>query len=41
VVRWANEPGPWLEMRYRRVTTGVDLDEPLRRARAAIAAARA
>lgn len=39
-VRWADEPGPWLKMRFERVTTGVDLDEPLGRARAAIAAAR-
>lgn len=38
VVRWADEPGPWLKVRFERVTTGVDLDEPLTRARAAIAA---
>lgn len=40
MVRWADEQGPWLEMRYERVTTDVDLDEPMKRARTAIAAAR-
>lgn len=40
-VRWADEPGPWLEMRFERVTIGVDLEEPLTRARSAIAAASA
>ena len=41
LVRWADEPGPWLKVRFRRVSTGVDLDEPLGRARRAIAVARA
>jgi hypothetical protein len=41
MVRWADEPGPWLELRFERVTIGVDLDEPLTRARAAIATASA
>ncbi|HJS27067.1 MAG TPA: DUF6544 family protein [Actinomycetota bacterium] len=40
-VRWADEPGPWLELRFERVTIGVDLEEPLMRARSAIAAASA
>ena len=39
LVRWADERGPWLMMRFERVTLGVELDEPLTRARAAIAAA--
>jgi hypothetical protein len=41
MVRWADEPGPWLELRFERVIIGVDLDEPLTRARAAIATASA
>lgn len=40
VVTWADEPGPWLRMRIEQVTTGEDIEEPLARARAAIAAAR-
>jgi hypothetical protein len=39
MVRWADEPGPWLKLRFERVTIGVDLDEPLTRARTAIATA--
>ena len=41
LVRWADEPGPWLKVWFQRVSAGVDLDEPLGRARRAIAAARA
>ena len=40
-IRWADEPGPWLKLRFERVTIGVDLDEPLTRARTAIATASA
>jgi len=40
VVTWADDPGPWLRMRFEQVTTGEDIEEPLARARAAIAAAR-
>lgn len=39
IVRWADEPGPWLDLRYERVITGVDVDEALARARRAIARA--
>jgi len=39
-VTWADEPGPWLKMRFSRVTTGDPLEEPIARARAAISAAR-
>jgi hypothetical protein len=37
-VRWLTS-GPWLMMRFERVTLGVDLEGPLTRSRAAIAAA--
>lgn len=40
VVTWADEPGPWLTMRFTKVTTGEDIDEPIARARAAIEEAR-
>ena len=40
VVTWADDPGPWLTMRFAKVTTGEDLAEPLARARAAISEAR-
>jgi hypothetical protein len=40
VVTWADDPGPWLEIRFHQVTVGDDLDEPIERARAAIAGAR-
>lgn len=36
VVTWADEPGPWLELRFTRVMTDVDVSEPFARARAAI-----
>ena len=39
-VRWADEPGPWLALEFHRLATGVDIDEALRRARRALAAAR-
>jgi hypothetical protein len=40
VVGWADDPGPWLRMRFTQVTTGEDVSEPIARARAAIAGAR-
>jgi hypothetical protein len=40
VVAWADEPGPWLTMRFERATKGEDVCEALERARAAIEAAR-
>lgn len=40
VVTWADDPGPWLEIRFTKVTTGEVIDEPIARARAAIAEAR-
>lgn len=39
-VTWADEPGPWLRERFVKITTGEGIDEPLQRARAAIATAR-
>ncbi len=39
VVSWADEPGPWLTVRFEKVTTGEDVSEALERARAAIHAA--
>jgi hypothetical protein len=41
MVRWADEPAPWLKLRFERVIIGVDLDEPLTCARTAIATASA
>lgn len=40
VVTWADEPGPWLDLRFTRVVTDLDISEPIARARAAIAQAR-
>lgn len=39
VVTWADEPGPWLDLRFETVATGVDVSEAIARARAAIAEA--
>jgi hypothetical protein len=36
---WANQPGPWLQERFEQVRLGEDVDEPIERARAAIAKA--
>jgi hypothetical protein len=36
LVQWADEEGPWFEMAVERVVTGVPMEEPLARARAAV-----
>lgn len=40
VVTWADDPGPWLKMRFAKITTGEDVAGALARARAAISEAR-
>jgi hypothetical protein len=41
IVRWMDEPGPWLDMRMETVSPNEPVEEPFDRARAAIALAAA